>query len=77
MHNHSEKIIVVKAVKPIAFVQYFQKDLFIKPNEQFYIYLSPNFHEQKRRKIKLKIKLSNGVRYSYTLYWDNMTPYID
>lgn len=76
LHSVCSESFVLISIEPSEQISKFPKDYLVKPDSQFYIYSFSSFLKGNSKKLKIKIKLLNGVNHSYTIKWDNKTPYI-
>lgn len=74
--NISNDHFTILSITPMQNIKPFPKNFLVKPNDPFFIYLSPSLWDSKSPKIKMKILLSNGTKRKYTITWDKNTPYL-
>lgn len=77
LHSICRESFILLSLKPSKLISSFPKDYLVRPDSQFYIYSVSSFLEGNYKKLKIKIKLINGVKHSYAIKWENKTPYIN
>lgn len=76
LHSICRESFVLLSIRPSKIISKFPKDYLVKPDSQFYVYSVSSFLKNKPNKLKIKIKLLNGVKYTYTITWKDKAPYI-
>ena len=76
LHSVCRESFVLLTIEPSKLISKFPTDFLVRPGSQFYIYSVSEFNQDNPNKLKIKIKLLNGVKYSYAIKWKNRTPHI-
>lgn len=76
LHSVCNESFVIQSIEPSKKISKFPKDYIVNSKDQFYIYSASSFSKNNYKKLKIRIKLLNGAKYTYFMKWDNKTPCI-
>ena len=76
LHNISGDSFIVLKIEPYSHLSRFPIDHFVKPETYFRINSISTFVKFKTKKIRIRIKTLDGFKYTYTIKWNNKTPFL-
>lgn len=76
LQNICGESFIIHSIEPSKKLMRFPIDFLVQPDSYFKIHSISCFTKNKTKKIRIKIKLLDGVKYSYSIKWENKAPHI-